>query len=221
MLIYQTNDISSAFQVWNIQMFTLLSSPACIFPSWSRASFYCHYYYHYLNFSTLFPSGTRWPSANLPRRKGPVCRHRTQIWPSALFLVRQTEPSRGSAGLRHQVSAQGPWSALCQPSRFLTFTRSANCRRRYAITVWYFDADERARAKEKYLTGNVSAERYGWRCWAILLGCMQCWAVVSTSYLFRSSIIGQIGLHFVGRCSSTSVPALWLCSNRQSVSRFI
>uniref|UniRef100_A0A8C2JCF3 hypoxia-inducible factor-proline dioxygenase n=1 Tax=Cyprinus carpio TaxID=7962 RepID=A0A8C2JCF3_CYPCA len=23
---------------------------------------------------------------------------------------------------------------------------------RYAITVWYFDADERARAKEKYLT---------------------------------------------------------------------
>lgn len=24
---------------------------------------------------------------------------------------------------------------------------------RYAITVWYFDADERARAKEKYLTG--------------------------------------------------------------------
>ncbi|XP_026803053.1 egl nine homolog 1 isoform X2 [Pangasianodon hypophthalmus] len=26
---------------------------------------------------------------------------------------------------------------------------------RYAITVWYFDADERARAKEKYLTGAV------------------------------------------------------------------
>ncbi|KAL1006160.1 hypothetical protein UPYG_G00068670 [Umbra pygmaea] len=26
-------------------------------------------------------------------------------------------------------------------------------RTRYAITVWYFDADERARAKEKYLTG--------------------------------------------------------------------
>uniref|UniRef100_A0A3B3S5Y7 hypoxia-inducible factor-proline dioxygenase n=1 Tax=Paramormyrops kingsleyae TaxID=1676925 RepID=A0A3B3S5Y7_9TELE len=25
---------------------------------------------------------------------------------------------------------------------------------RYAITVWYFDADERARAKEKYLTGG-------------------------------------------------------------------
>ncbi|KAK2824082.1 hypothetical protein Q5P01_021257 [Channa striata] len=25
---------------------------------------------------------------------------------------------------------------------------------RYAITVWYFDADERARAKEKYLTGT-------------------------------------------------------------------
>lgn len=27
--------------------------------------------------------------------------------------------------------------------------------RRYAITVWYFDADERARAKEKYLTGKT------------------------------------------------------------------
>ncbi|XP_019726078.1 egl nine homolog 1 isoform X3 [Hippocampus comes] len=27
------------------------------------------------------------------------------------------------------------------------------CLCRYAITVWYFDADERARAKEKYLTG--------------------------------------------------------------------
>uniref|UniRef100_A0A8B9DHV3 hypoxia-inducible factor-proline dioxygenase n=1 Tax=Anser cygnoides TaxID=8845 RepID=A0A8B9DHV3_ANSCY len=27
---------------------------------------------------------------------------------------------------------------------------------RYAITVWYFDADERARAKVKYLTGNLS-----------------------------------------------------------------
>uniref|UniRef100_A0A9R1SDS6 hypoxia-inducible factor-proline dioxygenase n=2 Tax=Cyprinus carpio TaxID=7962 RepID=A0A9R1SDS6_CYPCA len=26
---------------------------------------------------------------------------------------------------------------------------------RYAITVWYFDADERARAKEKYLTENI------------------------------------------------------------------
>uniref|UniRef100_A0A3B4G911 hypoxia-inducible factor-proline dioxygenase n=1 Tax=Pundamilia nyererei TaxID=303518 RepID=A0A3B4G911_9CICH len=26
---------------------------------------------------------------------------------------------------------------------------------RYAITVWYFDADERARAKEKYLTGRI------------------------------------------------------------------
>lgn len=25
---------------------------------------------------------------------------------------------------------------------------------RYAITVWYFDADERARAKVKYLTGK-------------------------------------------------------------------
>uniref|UniRef100_A0A8C5RME5 Prolyl 4-hydroxylase alpha subunit Fe(2+) 2OG dioxygenase domain-containing protein n=1 Tax=Laticauda laticaudata TaxID=8630 RepID=A0A8C5RME5_LATLA len=25
---------------------------------------------------------------------------------------------------------------------------------RYAITVWYFDADERARAKVKYLTGE-------------------------------------------------------------------
>lgn len=28
---------------------------------------------------------------------------------------------------------------------------------RYAITVWYFDADERARAKEKYLTGETHA----------------------------------------------------------------
>lgn len=28
---------------------------------------------------------------------------------------------------------------------------------RYAITVWYFDADERARAKEKYLTGETRA----------------------------------------------------------------
>ncbi len=26
---------------------------------------------------------------------------------------------------------------------------------RYAITVWYFDADERAKAKEKYLTGKL------------------------------------------------------------------
>ncbi|POI30413.1 hypothetical protein CIB84_005836, partial [Bambusicola thoracicus] len=26
---------------------------------------------------------------------------------------------------------------------------------RYAITVWYFDADERARAKVKYLTGKL------------------------------------------------------------------
>lgn len=30
-----------------------------------------------------------------------------------------------------------------------------NCLCRYAITVWYFDADERARAKEKYLTGKI------------------------------------------------------------------
>ncbi|KAF4083521.1 hypothetical protein AMELA_G00142980 [Ameiurus melas] len=29
---------------------------------------------------------------------------------------------------------------------------------RYAITVWYFDADERARAKEKYLTGAVEKD---------------------------------------------------------------
>ncbi|KAM9317298.1 egl nine homolog 1 [Gastrophryne carolinensis] len=29
---------------------------------------------------------------------------------------------------------------------------------RYAITVWYFDADERARAKEKYLTGERSVK---------------------------------------------------------------
>lgn len=50
--------------------------------------------------------GTRWPSSNLPRRKGPVCRHRAQIWPSAVILVRQTEPSRGSARLLHQVSMQ-------------------------------------------------------------------------------------------------------------------
>uniref|UniRef100_A0A3B3I603 hypoxia-inducible factor-proline dioxygenase n=1 Tax=Oryzias latipes TaxID=8090 RepID=A0A3B3I603_ORYLA len=28
---------------------------------------------------------------------------------------------------------------------------------RYAITVWYFDADERARAKEKYLTGQKAS----------------------------------------------------------------
>lgn len=28
---------------------------------------------------------------------------------------------------------------------------------RYAITVWYFDADERARAKEKYLSGETRA----------------------------------------------------------------
>lgn len=125
-----------------------------------------------LTFSTLSPSGTWWPSANLPRRKGPVCGHWAQIRPSALFLVRQTEPARGSAGLRHQVSAQEPSSALHQLSRFLTFPRLANCLRRYAITVWYFDADERARAKEKYLTGNVSAESMAdvvlFR-WAVLL----------------------------------------------------
>lgn len=142
-------------------MFTLLSSPAFIFPTYSRPHSIGTVIISTLSFSTLSPSGTWWPSANLPRRKGPVCRHRAQIRPSALFLVRQTEPSRGSAGLRHQVSAQGPSSALYQLSRFLTFTRYANCLRRYAITVWYFDADERARAKEKYLTGNVSAECYG------------------------------------------------------------
>lgn len=70
-----------------------------------------------LSFPTLplSPPGTRRPSANLPRRKGPVCRHRAQIRPSALFLVRQTEPSRGSAGLRHQVSARTP-PVLCPAS---------------------------------------------------------------------------------------------------------
>lgn len=31
-----------------------------------------------------------------------------------------------------------------------------HCLHRYAITVWYFDADERARAKEKYLTSKKS-----------------------------------------------------------------
>ena len=50
--------------------------------------------------------GTRRPSSNLPRRKGPICRHRAQIRPSAAVLVRQTEPSRGSARLQHQVSVQ-------------------------------------------------------------------------------------------------------------------
>uniref|UniRef100_A0A673GR47 hypoxia-inducible factor-proline dioxygenase n=1 Tax=Sinocyclocheilus rhinocerous TaxID=307959 RepID=A0A673GR47_9TELE len=35
---------------------------------------------------------------------------------------------------------------------------------RYAITVWYFDADERARAKEKYLTGKLKEERVGKGC---------------------------------------------------------
>ena len=29
---------------------------------------------------------------------------------------------------------------------------------RYAITVWYFDADERAKAKEKYLTGEIGCK---------------------------------------------------------------
>lgn len=38
---------------------------------------------------------------------------------------------------------------------FITVTHCSNCLRRYAITVWYFDADERARAKEKYLTGKI------------------------------------------------------------------
>ena len=33
------------------------------------------------------------------------------------------------------------------------------CLCRYAITVWYFDADERARAKEKYLTGKPSSRQ--------------------------------------------------------------
>jgi len=32
--------------------------------------------------------------------------------------------------------------------------------RRYAITVWYFDADERAKAKEKYLTGKKKLTSY-------------------------------------------------------------
>lgn len=57
--------------------------------------------------------GLRWPSSNLPWRKGHVCRYWAQIWPSAVILVRQTEPSRGSARLLHQVS--------------ITLTQSAHC----------------------------------------------------------------------------------------------
>lgn len=115
---------------------------------------------------TLFLScsalpGTRWPSSNLPRRKGAVCRHRAQIRPPAAVLVRQAEPSRGSARLRHQVSV--PIRRLHLPNvirSVLTVTQCSDCVPRYAITVWYFDAGERARAKEKYLTGRFWCASY-------------------------------------------------------------
>lgn len=59
--------------------------------------------------------GTRWPSSNLPWRKGPVCGHWAQIWPAAVVLVWQAEPSRGSACLRHQVGV---------PHQFINVTHS-------------------------------------------------------------------------------------------------
>lgn len=102
--------------------------------------------------------GTRWPSPNLPRRKGPVCRHRAQIWPSVAVLVRQTEPSRGSTRLRHQVSIQVRSPHALRWSTCFAATHYCDYLCRYAITVWYFDADERARAKEKYLTGEIGCE---------------------------------------------------------------
>lgn len=97
----------------------------------------------------------RRPSSNLPRRKGPVCRHRAQIRPSAAVLVGQAESSRGSAGLRHQVSVQASPGCTCSDDPLCSAVNECNCLHRYAITVWYFDADERARAKEKYLTGKI------------------------------------------------------------------
>lgn len=101
--------------------------------------------------------GTWWPSSNLPRRKGPVCRHRAQIWPPAAVLVRQTKPSRGPARLRHQVSIHACPPPARPPSddALLCSDPPLSSSSRYAITVWYFDADERARAKEKYLTGRI------------------------------------------------------------------
>ena len=49
-------------------------------------------------------------------------------------------------------------SGLCPRHRLVLSGLSAvtvSCPRRYAITVWYFDGDERARAKEKYLTSKT------------------------------------------------------------------
>lgn len=53
-------------------------------------------------------------------------------------------------------SARKPFHCTCSddPARLLV-DHWWTCLCRYAITVWYFDADERARAKEKYLTGKI------------------------------------------------------------------
>lgn len=112
---------------------------------------------HLCLISSSLLSGPWWPASNLPWRKVPVCWHRAQIWPSAALLVRQAEPSWGSARFLYQVSVKvcPRWvEAACFAAAHLS--PSSLCR--YAITVWYFDADERARAKEKYLTGKVHHE---------------------------------------------------------------
>lgn len=56
-------------------------------------------------------------------------------------------------------SARKPLHSTCsdEPGRLLV-DHWRNCLCRYAITVWYFDADERARAKEKYLTGKTECK---------------------------------------------------------------
>ncbi|KTF85246.1 hypothetical protein cypCar_00039087 [Cyprinus carpio] len=48
-------------------------------------------------------------------------------------------PGKGTGYVRHVDNPNGKWG------------RTADISRGYAITVWYFDADERAKAKEKYL----------------------------------------------------------------------
>ncbi|CAG09553.1 unnamed protein product, partial [Tetraodon nigroviridis] len=96
-------------------------------------------------------SRSRRPSSNLPRRKAQFADIEPKFDRLLLFWSDRRNPHEVQPAYATR-SASSPHPTPT-PARMVRACRKpVSCLRRYAITVWYFDGDERARAKEKYLT---------------------------------------------------------------------
>lgn len=134
----------------------------------SLVHFKCHFQNIYctvlINQMSLFLGAWR-IAKDLSWRKILRSWHRAFVWSTSSFLVRSQEPSWSSAVVCYEVSIGIHVTELYVNMILWHHAKVSVMCLRYAITVWYFDSEERAEAKRKFrdLTGWFS-QNHQYQC---------------------------------------------------------